>query len=419
MIEALQGLLEIESICRYGEDSYPYGEGPAKALDYVLELCGRFGFRTKNADYRYGYAEIGEGSELIGILAHLDTVPAGSGWKYPPFAGTLSDGRLYGRGVQDDKGPAIASIFAMKELLDSGRPLRKRIRIIFGQDEETGDWNDIKAYKEAEELPDYGFTPDGDFPAIYAEKGIMLVELSMGLADSGFDDVAGGSAPNMVADFCRASAGGRIFEAHGRSAHASLPWEGDNAITRLMCQLAELPDAQEPPAFAAAYKALIGDSFNGAYMNCDVRDEVSGGLTMNAGTLSVEDGQIKLMLDVRYPVTFDGGELLQRMREAAEPYGMTVRSPYGMKPVYMDRNGGIIKCLLDAYRTVTGDMTEPAVSGGGTYARSMERIVAFGPGFPGKPNTEHEKNENMEVKDLLALKEIYRTALERLLEEHI
>lgn len=112
----------------------------------MLSLCRSFGFRTKNADYRYGYAEIGEGEELIGILAHLDTVPAGEGWNYPPFAGTLADGQLYGRGVEDDKGPAIACVYAMRDLLESGVPLRKRIRLILGQDEETGDWCDISEY---------------------------------------------------------------------------------------------------------------------------------------------------------------------------------------------------------------------------------------------------------------------------------
>lgn len=316
MIKALQGLLAIESVCEKGDAPYPYGEGPAKALDYVLALCDSFGFRTKNADYRYGYGEIGEGSELIGILVHLDTVPAGSGWDYPPFAGIVDNGKLYGRGVQDDKGPAVASIFAMKGLLDSGCQLNKRIRIIFGQDEETGDWNDIKEYKEREELPDYGFTPDGAFPAVYGEKGIMLVEMSMDLRASGFDCAEGGSAPNMVADFCTAVVHGKAYEMHGHSAHASTPWEGDNAITKLMLRLAQLPDA---PPFAKAYEALIGDSLYGAKMDCDVRDQASGRLTMNAGLLRIEKDRIKLTLDVRYPVTFDGTDLLHRMEAAAEP----------------------------------------------------------------------------------------------------
>ena len=124
MIAALTELLSIESVSGSGDEKYPYGAGPAMALKYTLALCRRMGFRTKNADGRYGYAEIGSGPELIGILAHLDTVPAGSGWTYPPFAGTLSEGRLYGRGAQDDKGPVIACIYAMKELLDSGVPPR-------------------------------------------------------------------------------------------------------------------------------------------------------------------------------------------------------------------------------------------------------------------------------------------------------
>ncbi|MGC2872286.1 Sapep family Mn(2+)-dependent dipeptidase [Ihubacter sp. rT4E-8] len=416
MIEALKGLLAIESIAEdNGGDltgKYPFGQGPARALDYALDLCKSFGFRTKNADYRYGFAEIGQGEELIGILAHLDVVPAGSGWTYAPFAGTEANDRLYGRGVQDDKGPAMACIFAMKELLDSGVPLTKRIRIIFGQDEETGNWYDIKAYKEAEELPDYGFTPDGAFPAVYGEKGIMLVELSMPLDESGFESVCGGNAPNMVADHCSAVVRGKTYAATGKSAHASMPWEGENAITKLMSELAAATDA---PAFAKAYHALIGDSYCGEFMNCNVRDEASGRLSMNAGLISAEDGVLKLTLDVRYPVTFSGEDLLGRISVAAADYGISVSSPYGMKPVYMDAEGPVVGALLGAYRSVTGDMTPPMVAGGGTYARSMEHIVAFGPSFPGVTDTEHEGNENMTVENLLKLQRIYKAALENLL----
>ncbi len=413
MLKSLCGLLEIESIAGAPEGMYPFGEGPARALDYVLALCRSFGFRTKNADYRYGYAEIGEGEELIGILAHLDTVPAGEGWNYPPFAGTLADGQLYGRGVEDDKGPAIACVYAMRDLLESGVPLRKRIRLILGQDEETGDWRDISEYCKNEEIPHYGFTPDGSFPAIYGEKGILIAGMAMPLAESGLTDAVGGSAPNMVPDRCRAVVGGVTYTAEGRSAHGSTPQEGENAITKLMQRLAQLP---QPPRFAAGYTALMGDSLCGAHMGIDLRDEQSGLLTINAGQLAVEEGEVRVYFDIRYPVTASGETVLARMRAAAAPYGLRVWKRHEMRPVYMDKNSRVIRSLLAAYREQTGDMGEPLVVGGGTYARAMENIVAFGPGRPDRASTEHEADEHLPVEELLRLREIYRAALEKLLD---
>lgn len=412
MIESLQQLLRIESIAMPNAGPFPYGEGPARALDYALELCATLGFRTKNVDYRYGYAEIGQGSEIIGILAHLDTVPAGNGWTYPPFDGTIDDGKLYGRGVEDDKGPAIACIYAMKDLLDSGMPLNKRIRLIFGQDEETGNWLDIKAYCENEELPTCGFTPDACFPAIYGEKGILIAGMAMPLEQSGLTKAAGGSAPNMVPDDCSVEINGTTYDATGRTAHGSTPWEGDNAITKLMNTLSQLP---QPPHFAQSYMALMGDSLCGHYMGIDFHDEQSGTLSINAGYLTVEDTEIRIYFDIRYPVTASGEEVLARMEKAAAPYGFRVWKQHEIRPVYMDKQGRVITSLLEAYRKITGDFSEPLVVGGGTYARAMNNIVAFGPGFPGRASTEHEANEHMEIESLLKLRKIYYEALKKLL----
>ena len=170
MLQDLKGLVSIESVSGQPEGELPFGEGPHLALEYCLDLCSKLGFRTGRCENYMGYAEIGEGDKLMGILVHLDVVPAGPGWTVEPFDATIKGDRIYGRGVIDDKGPAIAAIYAMKELADSGKPLGKRVRIIFGCSEETGEWKDMEYYKAHEELPDFGFTPDADFPLIYAEK---------------------------------------------------------------------------------------------------------------------------------------------------------------------------------------------------------------------------------------------------------
>lgn len=417
-LDCLRQLCAIESVAGADvSEQAPYGAGSAAALDHVLSLCDAFGFRTKLCEnHRCGWAEIGRGEEIVGILVHLDVVPAGSGWDYPPYDLTEAGERVYGRGVIDDKGPAMACIFAMKDLLDTGIPLRRRVRIIFGQSEETGVWEDMEYYKLHEELPAFGFTPDADFPAIYGEKRILCLELSMPKARTGLEEIRGGSASNMVADWCRASiaATGEMLETAGKAAHASTPEDGVNAIAAMMARLEPLvPDSP----LVRFYQTFIGDSLHGERMDCALADQESGSLTMNAGMIAERGDQVVLTLDIREPVTFPDSAVLDPVRRAAASFGMTVTVTENTPPVYMDKDGPVITRLLSVYRQITGDRTEPAVIGGGTYARAMENIVAFGPMLPGRELTEHQKNEYMLKSDLLLIREIYRAAIQALAEQ--
>jgi len=408
MIKALAGLLEIDSVSVQGTAGKPFGDGPDKALEYTLSLCESLGFRTKRCGDMLGYAEIGQGAEMVGILAHLDVVPAGNGWEFPPFALTRKNGNLYGRGVTDDKGPAIASVFAMKDVLDSKVNLKKRIRIIFGLTEENGDWDDIEFYKKTEELPGCGFTPDADFPCIYGEKGIVMLEISLPSGGK-ISRLEGGSAPNMVADYCRCVIGEEVYEMQGVSAHGSTPEDGENAISKLMAQL---PDN----AVSEFYNACIGFDLGGERLNCDLWDEISGKLTLNTGMVRLENKNAVFSIDIRYPVSFSHENVVGRISEAVQKYGASVITLAQMNPVYMDKNGPVISSLMEAYVQVTGDVQSvPAVIGGGTYARAMDNIVAFGPMLPGRELTEHQKNEHMPESDFFLIRDIYRVALEKLL----
>lgn len=418
MLNALESLLVIDSVCRPGEGGKPFGTGADKALDTMLALCSDLGFRTKNCDGKIGWAEIGEGEEMIGILAHLDVVPAGSGWDYPPFGCTVVDGKIYGRGTSDDKGPAITAVFAMKDLLDSGRKLNRRIRIIFGLSEEMGAWPDMEYYKQTEELPAFGFTPDASFPALYGEKGIADFSVTMPLENSGFLSVSGGQAVNMVPDEASAAVAGKdgpvSFAARGKSAHGSTPQNGVNAISKLMHELAALPDA---PYAARVYDELIGFNTDGSGLGCALCDEQSGALSHNVGVVRSDNGVFEMLFDIRYPVTKTLDEVTERLKASLEPRGFEVKCISEKAPVYMDKNGPVIKALMSAYREVTGDCdTPPMVIGGGTYARAMDNIVAFGPGLPGREGTEHQKNEYMLYEDFCLARKIYLAALERLLE---
>ena len=408
ILDSLNQLISIPSVTAVGSGDTPFGPETARALEWTLALCQKLGFRTKNCGGMTGWAEIGQGSELVGILVHLDVVPAGEGWEYPPFACTRTDGKLYGRGVSDDKGPAIACIYAMKELLDSGVPLNRRIRIIFGQSEESGEWTDMDYYREHEELPTFGFTPDGQFPALCGEKGIAELRLSFPRKNAGLTSLEGGQARNIVPSRCRAEHNGQEWASQGRSAHGSTPEKGLNAISVLMEQLAGIPVAD-------FYNTCLGYDLHGERLGCAFSDPQSGPLTLNVGLVHTTEESIVFTLDIRYPVTCTLEQVLTPVTAAVAPYGVTVEVGEHMAPVYLDPDGPVISSLLSAYQEVTGDRdSRPLVIGGGTYAKAMSNIAAFGPTLPGREGTEHQANEYLAEEDFFLLVRIYHTALERL-----
>lgn len=421
MVKDLAGLVAIDSVSHPGgSEELPFGEGPKKALDYTLALCEKYGFKTKRCGNFMGYAETGEGEEIMGILCHLDVVPAGDGWNTDPFKAEVIDGKLYGRGVIDDKGPAMAAIYAVKDLMDSGAKFNKRVRILFGETEEVGEWKDMKYYKKNEEKITFGFTPDADFPAIYGEKGIAIFELKMPLEKSGVTHISGGLAHNMVAEKCTATIMGKdgkeiILDKIGKSAHGSMPEEGINAISLLMKEIGKLNnEGKTDCGLAKFYNEVIGMDVHGESMDCDLSDEQSGRITFNVGMIGIEDGFVKITIDARCPVTFGLPDVEGRIRKAVEPYGIGLQVDDFEAPIYMDKNGFVITKLLEAYREITGDMTEPSVIGGGTYARAMDNVIAFGPMFPGRELTEHQANEYIILEDLYKAREIYKLAISKL-----
>ncbi|MED4980972.1 dipeptidase PepV, partial [Geobacillus stearothermophilus] len=344
LVRDVQALVRIPSVRDDGgaKPGAPFGPKVAEALDYMLTRGQEEGFRIKNVDGYAGHIEMGEGEKLIGVLGHLDVVPAGDGWSVDPFAAEVKDGRLYGRGAIDDKGPTVAAFYALKIVKELGLPLRKRVRLILGGDEES-DWRCVAHYFQREEMPDVGFAPDADFPIIHAEKGIIDADLSYrppesaeaeGLALASFQ---AGRRYNMVPDaaeavvegagrteellglyeqFCRErgvkgsmrqSEGAVVFQLEGVSAHGAEPERGKNAGVYLAQFLASLPlDGRSRPFVQFVTSAFFGDA-RGRRLGLAYRDEQSGDLTVNVGVLSYDrrhGGTIGL--NIRYPVTADG-----------------------------------------------------------------------------------------------------------------
>lgn len=409
MIEALQKLVSFQSIAKEEGPEYPYGKEVCGAKEYVLELAKSFGMRAEDVPGKYAYIEIGEGPRLIGILSHLDVVPAGDGWTQDPFGGEIVDGKIYGRGTTDDKGPTIAVLYAMKALKEK-TTLSARIRLILGQTEENGEWRDIEAYTDAEEIPECGFTPDGDFPAIQNELGAMVFQVQM--PQSGFLQGEGGTAPNMVPARARVKTEFGTYEASGKACHGCAPWLGLNGISELMEKVYQ---AEPENRFVRMYADLIGKTIYGEKLGVAAEDE-SGKLTLNVGLFEVRDETATLMVDIRYPAKKNPDEISGSLVRQFSSYGASCECVYHVRPLYTPSDSPVLGALLSAYREVTGDDSRPISIGGGTYAKAMPNMVAFGPNFPGHENREHMEDEYILVEDFLKLEEIYERALAYLLD---
>ncbi len=393
----------------------PFGKGAADCLAHFLRLAESMGFETHNYDNYVGEAVWGEG-EAFAILAHLDVVPAGDGWTHPPFAGEIADGKLYGRGTMDDKGPAIVCLYCLKALKDAGFAPRRTIRLIVGCNEESG-WECIAHYNRVARMPESGFSPDADFPVIYAEKGILHVCLRFALPDAPFSALYGGERANMVCD--RAMAEGGPFDAarakkygltaedgklvaEGRSAHASTPQEGRNALLPLLSYFAE-EDAR--------VDAVVNKLFRDEAGLTALRDE-TGSLTMSPDVAEYRDGQLCVTVDIRWPATLPREAVLSRLDTFGAPYEIE----HCQEPLFSDRNGPLVSALRRVYERHTGGRCEPIAIGGGTYARALKNGAGFGPQFPGEPSTIHQKDEYISLENVQKLLDIYADAIRALTE---
>lgn len=438
MVADLRALLQCESVKSAPLPMAPFGLGVRAAFDRVLEFGERCGFRAKDYDGYALHLEIGEGEEIVATLSHVDVVPPGSGWSVPPFEGVLRDGYLYARGAQDDKGPTIAAMYAARAIRELGLPIRKRIRLIVGGDEESG-WECMKYYFQHEpERPCCGFTPDGGWPLIYAEKGIVNLQIEKAVPHSdNMPRIAwahGGERANMVPDraeaFVEATdaqvgviqstlAGleevvttseekGVLVEARGKSAHGSSPGEGVNAVAKLLDALERL-NLSENAIWLNTLREWA-NSLDGSALGIAHADEVSGATTTNLGVFDYDRSRVQCTVNVRYPVTWTLDALLERLRTVIEPQGFSLTNQFGIAPLYVPLETPFLQTILRVYREETGDDKPPRTMGGGTYARATQNIVAIGTGFEGD-GAAHEPDERIAVSTLQKITLIYARIL--------
>ncbi len=452
MIEDIFRLCRINSERMPAEPGRPYGSGPAEALAAALQMAENYGFAVKNYDNYVGTVDLNGNPRQLDILAHLDVVPAGEGWQVTgPFSPILKDGRLYGRGTSDDKGPAVAALYALRCVKELGLPLTKNVRLILGCDEECGS-SDIDHYYKIEKEAPMTFSPDADFPVTNIEKGRLpgqfdaefaaggalprLVSVDAGIkvnvvpgkafaVAEGFNraemektaaDVTAETGVKFLLEACEDAAGCVKITAVGEGAHAAGPQAGNNALTGLLTYLTRLPFAPCPQmtALADLLSLMPHGDVNGKAMGIDLKDDLSGELTLAFTMLKVTDVRLEGMFDARCPICATAENMLNAAKAAMAAKGITLRNDSFNPPHHVDANSHFVQTLLSVYEAYTGNKGECQSMGGGTYVHHLENGVAFGASMPGTDNRMHGADERAELYDLVTSAKIFAQAIAEL-----
>ena len=438
MLETLRAWLKVPSLRDEPQPRAPFGQVLREMLDMTLASCRSLGFEANDYDGYAGDAKMGGGADedALAILAHVDIVPAGDGWTRDPFGAQLEGDLLYGRGTSDDKGPLAAALYAMNAVKQAGIPLKRKVTLIFGCDEESG-MEDMKHYKKVATMPRSGFSPDASYPLINLEKGMCGLHLGADIPESGLrvlslkvgerQNVIPGLASalvegdeGMIARVAAVSAangwpvhaamenGALRITATGINGHAAYPEIARNALGQLLITLREL--GVEGPLKTLA--DAVGTQHDGMGLGIKAQDAASGPLTCNLGILRIEGGRLFATLDIRYPLMIAG----ERIRDvvAAHLPGITVEQKFFKLPHYVPESSELVQGLLEAYHEVTGFEKKALSTGGGTYARMLQEGVAFGASFPDDPDLAHQADEHISVDSLMKSLKIFAYAIVRL-----
>lgn len=448
-----------------GNLNFPFGKACSDSLKYFLNLANSLGFRTKNIDGYCGFAEFGEGSELIGIVGHLDVVPANEDdWTYSPFVPTIANNYIYGRGAIDDKGPVIASLYAMKAVMEyikeNNISINKRVRLIVGLNEEKN-WKCIEYYKKHEEIPSIGFSPDGDFPCIYAEKSVISILLSEKISNISFKPKnifsnkespisienidCNQNAINVVPKFCSIilnikdgktmpniiSLSKEIIDkynyeidlykidehhlklsSYGVAAHSAHPELGVNSISKLIVVLNELFTAYNISfSLLNDFCRFIGDDYLGTNLGLNIKDE-SGHLTLNTSQLFIKDNKIHIGINLRVPVLTEPEAIVDSFKGKFKCEITTLK----IQPaLYIEKENKLIQKLTSIFNETCNSNFEPIAIGGATYARAFPNFVCYGMNFPNDKDMCHQVDEFIEINKLLLSTNIYAKAIYELL----
>ena len=446
MVEALSGIVKIPSLYADPQPGAPYGLESRKALQYAMDLGKKLGFETVvNVDDQVCYIEYGTGSKQIGVFAHLDIVPEGDGWTYPPFGGEVHNNRIYGRGTVDNKGPFIASLYALYAIKECGLPLGDyRIRVVGGTNEEKG-MDDMKHYVDKCGAPDAGFTPDGLYPMSFTERGINYYFMSYPFTQPSTGalkviSLQGGEILNMVpdratavleaadeagaqavaqavADYCARTGweitptvdGCRItLASQGLCAHSCTPFNGKNAIVALLMFLAEQGLDGSIGHFLKFFQEKIGETTDGSLLGMKREDEC-GKLTFSLSKMDLTESGLHWVVKIRLPYTYKD-QVTADFRAQVEPAGIVIDEVDAHPTYRFPTDHPLIQTLRGVYEELTGNDSTPCHEGG-TYAKVVPNIVPFGSIFPGTPDLCHRPDESVDIDEFILDAKLFGNAM--------
>lgn len=441
MLSDLGELVKIPSKRADALDGMPFGKACCDALAKADEIVKSIGMTTKNYDNYMLECNLNNNETPLGIIAHLDVVPEGNGWTKEPFSLSSDGERVYGRGVIDDKGPAVAVIHSIKALKECGFKLSKNVRLLLGSAEETG-MEDLEYYQNNAELPPIMLSPDGEFPVINVEKGLCQFEFSKkylcDVSDRQVIYFKAGSVVNAVPDKAQAEVSGiTVAEAaeltasldidaefdieeskngvtifvKGVSAHGSTPENGDNALCGLIRILLQLDlNGELIKTLADLYELFPYNEGDGEHFGIKMSDE-SGELTILLSLLEAHDGKLTGAVDTRFPATVSLAKIKEITLQKLLPLGMDIEYTHALEGHLVDENTPFIKTILKAYSDVTGEEGKCLATGGATYLHTVEGGVAFGAEMPGEETNMHGADEQVKIETLKAIAKIYARAI--------
>ena len=391
-------------------------------LAFFLARAQELGFQTRMTTTEdVGVIEMGTGTETLGILVHLDVVATGDPekWIDPPFSGAVHDGFIWGRGTVDDKGAAVMCLYAMKALVESGIDLPKKIQLIAGTSEE-GNWTDIANFKKEFPVPDFGFSPDGEFPIYHAENGYADIELFFeNDSEKGIQSLSAGESVNTIPSKAEITfEDGTRIARHGVSAHSSIPHAGENAIIRLGRFLNG--ESGKTLAFARFLADFYGESEDGRTFGF-CASEIPAQLDKPCVTTAVptvlryretgndsqnESAYVSLNLNIRHTPGVTGRDLIRVFEPLAKEYGFRFELKEYLDPMH-------VSCELPFLKTMKKACEEEGVCAdfrsapGTTYAKSMENFVSWGPVLPKDPACAHMENERLSLETMSLATKLY------------